>query len=396
MIVLYPPHCRGQYYNSDPAFDAPQWFWWHLLIIAHKGGIVFVKVFLDQSFWQAPLGLLVTVTVVMLQAAARPFESAALDRLQSVCLWVEIIFITCGLLFNTELGTPELPDGRPGKFTSVISALFFFFLFGTVILSSYFIYNDLKRFKKMKHIRLVPTEKELDINPKHFILRKLYPWLCSAPEHQLDAFREMSAIRKKYLPLPHLKSPYLFLAKAAPCMLGWICWPVQDQQADISFGQILKHFIAVQEGLDAPDSDDEDCVSELPSTPLGIPSYILADYKSMQISEIPEWDIRGNSLVEQLFKEHQWGAMLYTLSECTRTEHYKMVSALGYMVYGMNYVKLTHIWAKVSERRVWNKWRVHFLLSETFAQMSRCVLMSRSSPDVCRFHVVFQMCVYFT
>lgn len=178
-----------------------EWFWWHLVVVLHKGAIIFVKVFLFDSFWQAPAGLIVTSIVVLAQAFARPFESVILDRLQTLCLWCEFVIIAVGILFGTVPGTTDAQLS--------LAYVFYSFFGATICVAGYCIFVDVRRFYKFQAISALSTTHELSINPKHFVVASLYPFLTGASESQLSLFRRSQAVRAKY-PLPaHLKAPFL-------------------------------------------------------------------------------------------------------------------------------------------------------------------------------------------
>ena len=60
-----------------------QFFWWHLVVAAHKFTLVVVKVFMHKDIFQGPVALILSFIFLLAQCFARPFDSTVLDRLQT-------------------------------------------------------------------------------------------------------------------------------------------------------------------------------------------------------------------------------------------------------------------------------------------------------------------------
>jgi len=72
-----------------------QWYYWHGFIAGYKLLFVICKVFLFQNFWQGPAAMAAVLSMLLMQAFARPFESSRLDRLMTLVqatLGIEIFF----------------------------------------------------------------------------------------------------------------------------------------------------------------------------------------------------------------------------------------------------------------------------------------------------------------
>ena len=133
----------------------------------------------------------ITVTVVVLQAFALPFESVTLDKLQALILWTEFVLIAIGLMFGTEPGRGEWHG---------YLMLAFFAAFGfTAAIACLIIVRDILRYTKVQYIGSMNKKHDLKINPKEFIVTTLYHWLRRADSNQLAVFSDMQSIRAKCL-----------------------------------------------------------------------------------------------------------------------------------------------------------------------------------------------------
>merc|ERR1712216_491575 len=104
---------------------------------------------------------------------------------------------------------------------------------------------------RVQWIVQISNEHDLKINPKQFIITPLYTWLRNNPaEYEYELFRRMQSVRSSYPLQANLRAPYLFFAKGAPALLGWLLW--EKQQVVYAGGDRhpgaawLTNFLAVQ------------------------------------------------------------------------------------------------------------------------------------------------------
>jgi len=342
-----------------------RYFWYHSMIITHKGFIVLIKVFLFNSFWQAPLAMMLTVFIILLQTFFTPFASTKLDRMQTVLLWSEFSIILCGILFGTKMGKPSNNHELGGDYEGAITVICELILWTAIVVVLIYIITDILRFRKTKHITKISAKHDLSINCKHFGISVLYDWVVKVQhnEEELQMFREMQAIRQKY-PLPnHLVLPYSDIAESTPVLFSWLTWSTifQAPQAK-AFGAALVHYMDFNyRGLHPDWQLGEVLKEEIDHNVKAIASFVIRD-----INEQHKMAGGGKSALEkaldhdalpQLLKSSEQGRMLFVLASCTESERALVLRCVSEVVIGLDPGKYVRIWIHRKERRAWNMWR---------------------------------------
>jgi len=200
-----------------------EWYWWHFVVVMHKFGMVFLKIFQYDTYLQSFGALVLTSIVLIPQCYSQPFESALMDRQQSMCLMVQLTVILIGIFMSTE-------NGRSPEELPKLKALFYFVFGLSSLILAYITGRDIVRYRRVKHIGRISAKHNLAINPKHFVIGPLYHWISKAPDLELDLFRLFQTHRASYKLKPHLQAPFLYVAKGCPDMLDWILFPDQILQ----------------------------------------------------------------------------------------------------------------------------------------------------------------------
>ena len=139
-------------------------------MLTHKFLIVFIRVFMFDQYFQAPLALVVTMIVMLAYSFARPFESTAIDRLQMSCIMCEALTLVIGILSSTVEGAEV--------YSAEVEACFFVVFSLTMLCVLYMSVSELKQYQKWGKIQEIGDEHAIQgLNPKKFVLGVFVPWL---------------------------------------------------------------------------------------------------------------------------------------------------------------------------------------------------------------------------
>lgn len=121
--------------------------------------------------------MVLTIAVLLAQTFARPFESTAIDRLQTVCLSVEALVLLIGMLFGTLEGQDR---------TSLIAI--FFVVFGCTICACIVAaVGDVSKYNIVVRLTKVASERGIKgFNAKMFSVGVLNRWMNTADEDKLN------------------------------------------------------------------------------------------------------------------------------------------------------------------------------------------------------------------
>jgi len=313
-----------------------EYFWWHTVIVLHKGMIVIVKVFMFDLFLQAPAALLVTSAMIIAQTYTFPFESELLDKLQTGLQWTEFVIIALGIMFGTRPGQGELQD--------LIIALFYFFFFMAMIAVAACVYRDVRRYSAKTWLQNISKKYNMNLLTHEHTLFTLYKWARRATGAEFEMFRYMQTqIRPKYKLRPAQRAPYLYLAKRTPELTVWLCWSHHHHRPQLAtLGNVVSRFMdeAVQTNLRTCGSAVEE---DLDYTNLkDVMQFSYRDIKerreilSVRKHNGQEEEEQEGDLVSGVYKQLAWGTILYLLCHCSEDERQVFVACCR-SILGLDY-----------------------------------------------------------
>lgn len=260
-----------------------------MVIIFQKAAIVTLKVFFEDSFYQAPLAFLLLLGLAVSQSFARPFDDTSFDILQSVATLSLLFYVFLGQLLNTTLGIDESPLG----FNRALNSLF---LTSFICVTGFMLYHlllDIRNRMRTSELVTFCEDRGLHIIPSNYKLPVLYQWIKSGPTDIELAFFNMATepILRRIEPLPlHLEVPYRTLSIQCP---GIFVWLLEDSNSGVlgsTFTEALRRL------LDVHNPPPDDANNDIGNNFQGTSNQRVLEFVGKRLVQV--WNDRLKSIEE--------------------------------------------------------------------------------------------------